>query len=143
MDQCCNSADCTVGGCYLTTSILSCLGGPPEPVFNECLSDECQVDSDCPNMGAGPEACIQANAYGYPYRSCMPSYCHTDADCTAQPCGVCAPIIGDCCSLPVGLVRLSRRVQASERLPERGRVPARSAGHRDLRRRHPHVPGLT
>jgi hypothetical protein len=103
MNQCCTSADCMQGKCYSTQSLPSC-GGPARPLYNACVTDQCVADADCSSTGgAASQACLPAGAYGEPMRTCLPAFCHTDADCTAQPCGVCAPIVGPCCSTPTGL----------------------------------------
>ena len=41
-------------------------------------------------------------------RTCFTGYCDTDADCTAHPCGWCAPITGPCCDflIDIGCVYL-------------------------------------
>jgi hypothetical protein len=98
--QCCKSADCKQGKCYSTKSVPRCAG--PAQIYNECAVDTCTSDAQCANE-LFPPICIPAGAFGYPTRTCFAAYCHTDADCTAQPCGVCAPITGPCCSFPAGL----------------------------------------
>jgi hypothetical protein len=102
-NQCCSSADCTPGKCYSTDSFPSC-GGPAQPHENLCLSDECTTDDECVS-GADifAQLCAPAGFNGSPVRACFTAYCHTDADCTAQPCGACVPITGPCCDFPTGL----------------------------------------
>jgi hypothetical protein len=102
-NECCTSADCQAGKCYSTGVFPSC-GGPAVPIFNACLVDQCTSDDDCPvTNGVPSQACFPAGAYEDPLRACYPAYCHTDADCTAQPCGACVPVVGPCCSVPAGL----------------------------------------
>jgi hypothetical protein len=102
-NQCCTSADCHEGQCYSTGSLPYC-GGPAPPLYNTCITDACTTDDDCPaTAGAPSQACLPAGAYGEPMRTCYPAYCHTNADCTAHPCGVCAPVVGPCCSTAAGL----------------------------------------
>jgi hypothetical protein len=95
-DQCCKTADCKKGKCYLSTDVPMC--GSFDPVYNECAADACAGDADC-----GPQAiCAPAGAYG-PVRRCIAAYCKTSAECGAKPGGVCAPIDNPCCAVPVGL----------------------------------------
>jgi hypothetical protein len=102
MDQCCTSADCKQGKCYSTSSLPYC-GGPAMAVYNVCAADACAQDQDCPKSGGAPELCAPAGAFGIPMRFCMQGYCHTNADCTASPGGVCEPIQSSCCSVPAGV----------------------------------------
>ncbi len=103
MDQCCTSADCPNGApCYSTDVITICKGGPAMPIFNECVADSCASDTDCAG-GTGPQICAPAGAFGYPLHACFPAACHTDADCTAAPCGACVTVSSSCCALPAGL----------------------------------------
>jgi hypothetical protein len=100
MNQCCTTADCKQGKCY-STDVYPYCGGPPQQVYNECAYDECMGDPECmPGPNFGPRICAPAGYLGVPVRSCVGAYCHTDADCTAHPCGTCAPITGPCCGFP-------------------------------------------
>jgi hypothetical protein len=102
-NQCCTSADCKQGKCYSTESLPYC-GGPAMEIYNACMSDTCTTDADCvTNAGTLPEICVPAGAFGYPVRTCFTAYCHTSADCTAHPGGVCAPVSAPCCGTPAGL----------------------------------------
>ena len=100
-DQCCTSADCKTGKCYLSTSLPQC-GGPAMQVSNLCLSDTCSNDAACGN-GSVPQICTPAGAFGFPTRQCLVAYCHTDADCGAQAGGHCAVVSAPCCTSPAGL----------------------------------------
>jgi hypothetical protein len=96
-DECCSSADCKHGGCYSSANVPSC----DTPLHNECVVDACTNDAEC--HGETPEICVPAGAWGYARRACIQAYCHTDADCTAAPCGRCAVIYGLCCPEPQGI----------------------------------------
>jgi hypothetical protein len=103
MDQCCSAADCPNGApCYSTDVITLCKGGPAMPIFNECVADACATDADCLG-GMAPQICAPAGAFGNPLRSCFRANCHTDADCTAAPCGACVTVSSTCCAVPAGL----------------------------------------
>lgn len=97
-DECCTSADCPQGKCYLSTDVPLCGGVQPE--YNECVVDECAADADC-NLGV-PALCAPAGVYG-PNRRCVAAYCKTNADCNAEPNGMCAPIASPCCVLPIAV----------------------------------------
>jgi hypothetical protein len=101
MDQCCASADCKTGKCYLSTSLPQC-SGPAMATYNECVSDACATDADCKN-GTLPQICTPAGAFGFATRQCLAAYCHTDADCGAKAGGHCATVSQPCCSTPGGL----------------------------------------
>jgi len=101
--QCCSSADCKQGGCWSTLMLPYC-GGPAQQDYNECMTDQCTSDVQCASdVGAPKPVCAPAGAFGEPVRFCFTGYCHTDADCTAKPGGVCRPVTGPCCSTPLGL----------------------------------------
>jgi len=90
-NECCSSADCTSGACFsvVVAAGPQCgLGG--FDTINQCLSDRCQADSDCPQS----ELCSPPG-FG-PVRECLPAACRTDADCTASPGGACI-VFGDRC----------------------------------------------
>jgi hypothetical protein len=102
VDQCCTSADCKNGGkCYSTTNLPFC-GGPAVQVYNMCVTDQCTDDASCTGSGAN-RICVPAGSVGSPARSCFTAYCHTDAECTAQPGGACVVVRASCCNLPAGL----------------------------------------
>ena len=102
-DQCCSSADCKQGQCWSTQTLPYC-GGPAMQIYNECMTDACTSDAECVHgADVPPEICAPAGTFGEPVRFCFTAYCHTDADCTAQPGGVCRPVTGPCCAAPVGL----------------------------------------
>lgn len=97
-DQCCGSADCPEGKCYSSMDVPLC--GGVQPLYNECVVDECQSDGDC-KLGV-PALCVPAGAYG-PMRRCVVAYCKTNADCLAEPGGYCAPIENPCCQIPLAV----------------------------------------
>jgi hypothetical protein len=101
-DQCCSSADCEakVPGtkCYEEPVEPHC--GGAQLISNVCAADRCASDADCP----GPNGvCVPAGTLGRKIRSCMPSGCRLDRDCTAQPGGFCAPVTDGCCQAAMGL----------------------------------------
>jgi hypothetical protein len=101
-DQCCTSTDCKSGqACYSTGTLTECAGGPAIQIYNECVGDQCESDADC--TGATPQICAPAGAFDYPMRACFTAYCHTDADCMAQPGGACVTVSQPCCDVPGGL----------------------------------------
>ena len=94
-DECCASADCAEGKCYLSTDLPYC-GGPAMATYNRCVTDGCATDADC-----GTNAiCAPVGAFGNPVRACFPAFCKTNADCGD---GSCAPIQDSCCAEPAGL----------------------------------------
>jgi hypothetical protein len=103
-DQCCTSADCTMGKCYLDSNLpfFDCSGGGFSP-SNTCLADACETDADCAGqVGGEPTICAPAGTVG-PMRTCLVAYCHTNADCTTHGPGRCALIQNPCCTVPWGL----------------------------------------
>jgi hypothetical protein len=102
-DQCCDSSECINGRCFPGPFGPYC-GGILPPGNNLCAVDECQVESDCPTPPPSYlYVCAPAMTMGSPVRSCVLSTCRTDADCSAEPGGVCGPVQTACCSGPVGL----------------------------------------
>ena len=103
MNQCCTTADCMHGKCW-STNVYPYCGGPAKQVYNECATDQCTNDGQCvPGATVPPQICAPAGFLGVPVRTCFTAFCRTDADCTAHPCGTCAPITGPCCSFPLGM----------------------------------------
>lgn len=100
-DECCTSADCAAGKCYLSTDIPYC-GGPAMATYNRCVADECASDADCAG-GSVARICAPAGAWGNPHRVCTSAYCKTNADCTAKAGGYCAPVSDPCCFVASGL----------------------------------------
>lgn len=98
IDQCCTSADCTTGACYLGPIVRSC-GGAVRLPFNECASDMCADDGDC----GTDQICAPAGTFA-PVAYCVAGSCHHDADCTAEAGGECVVARDPCCSIPTGLV---------------------------------------
>jgi len=90
-NECCSSEDCSSGACF-TVAVAAgpqCGLGGFDPI-NQCLSDHCQVDSDCPqNQLCSPPG------FGA-VRECLPAACRTDADCTESRGGACV-VFGDRC----------------------------------------------
>jgi hypothetical protein len=105
-DKCCSSADCkNLGGCWSTQTLPGC-GNDGADDWNECMGDACNSDASCNYLNdlTYPKFCAPAGAFGVPVRLCYTAACHTRADCTAHPGGVCAPLAnGPDCSTPVTL----------------------------------------
>jgi len=82
--------------------------GPVQPfcggVFmgsaNVCAADQCQSDADC---GSPSEICAPAGTMNLQARACVYAGCRTNADCSASPGGVCAPVPDACCQTVYGL----------------------------------------
>ena len=64
-----------------------------------CAADRCASDADCNNGGI----CVKPGLIGNAVAFCMRAYCHTDADCSAHPGGICAPIKLPCCNGYAGM----------------------------------------
>jgi hypothetical protein len=102
--QCCKTSDCngdarSAAVCVLGPIEPTC-GGPVIVPTNVCASDACKTAADC----SGPNAiCAQAGTLGRKAARCMTGGCRRDSDCTAQPGGICAPVVGACCAQPAGL----------------------------------------
>jgi hypothetical protein len=90
VDQCCSTAECATGTCYL--SPMSHCGGLIRLPQNECMTDECQTDADC----GTDQACVPAGTIG-PVKTCIDASCHTDADCTDEAGGHCVLSGNPCC----------------------------------------------
>jgi Cys-rich repeat protein len=67
--------------------------------FNQCAIDQCGQDADCLNG----QICGLAGTLGRQIRACLPAGCKVDADCTAAPGGICAPVKEPCCGTSAGL----------------------------------------
>jgi len=94
---CCSSAECTGGAkCYPPFGYCGGIIGPG----NQCLSNQCQKDSDC---AGDPSICLQAGMLEYPINACAPAHCKQDSECTATPGGRCAPVRMPCCTTRVEL----------------------------------------
>lgn len=92
LDECCTSADCAMGACYLGPLVPFC-GGIIPPAYNQCGSDQCASDADC----AGG-ACMPAGTVGNAIATCVPSAC-------GPGCGAgegCALVRDPCCNGPAG-----------------------------------------
>ena len=98
IDECCTTADCAFGSCYATPIVPFCGGAEQQP-FNVCVADQCADDAAC---GAG-SICAPAGTLARKVRACAPASCKVNADCTAEPSGVCAPVVDPCCGYPAGL----------------------------------------
>ena len=57
---------------------------------NVCVQDECASDDDCAGGACTPDGFDIA-------RHCIAAGCHSDADCTDEPGGVCLILEGGCC----------------------------------------------
>jgi len=100
-DECCDSSECAGATCYASGDLPYCGGAMPIP-RNRCIGDECGADLDCAG-GATDAICAPAGAFGQPGRACVQAYCRTNADCTDEPNGYCAPILNPCCNSVLGL----------------------------------------
>lgn len=93
-EECCSSVDCPAGSCFsqvVGVGIACGLGG--FDTINQCLSDRCQTDADCPET----EICAPLGMSG-PVRHCIAAACRSDADCTAAPGGACVAFAESCCT---------------------------------------------
>lgn len=92
-DECCVDNDCTAqaGGACVRTPIFYCGGVQPEE-STECMYDGCSSDADC----ASNEVCLTRGAFGEPVSRCAPTFCRTDAECTAGTAGRCTPFVDPC-----------------------------------------------
>jgi hypothetical protein len=99
-DECCTSADCAKGKCYLNTYLTDYLCSGGVSPSNVCVADACSSDADCGQGGVS--ICAPAGTIG-PARVCLPAYCHTNADCTSDGHGLCAPVVSPCCTTTLGL----------------------------------------
>lgn len=99
LDQCCDSVPCPNGEpCRVGPLVPICAGVPIEP-YNQCAADQCTQDADC----APGQICGPVGALGLAIRACLGAGCKLDADCTAAPGGVCAPVLEPCCNTVAGL----------------------------------------
>ena len=104
MDQCCTSKDCSEGKCFSSTQMPQWSCGGAQPVeHNVCMADQCSSDDDCKQDGS-PRICVAAGAVGNAVSYCLRASCHTDADCSAEPGGICAPVRQPCCRALAGLL---------------------------------------
>jgi len=85
---CVTSGDCGTGRYF-------CATGEP----NGYCQRECGKDADCPDG----QICAPAGTLNFKIRACVAAGCKVDADCTAYPGGVCAPIDDPCCNATAGL----------------------------------------
>lgn len=96
--QCCQTSDCQNGAiCYPEPLAPVC--GPVSVSGNVCSSGTCTSDSTC---GAN-SICAPAGTFDRKVRMCVPAGCLRDVDCKDAPGGICAPVSGGCCDLPIGL----------------------------------------
>ncbi len=95
-DECTSSADCGEEcDCFLFPELYSGFYFP----HNECVCDECDADSDCPDSER--QVCVPAGAsWGGPLNQCKNVLCRTDADCTADALGQCTLFRDPCSSQP-------------------------------------------
>ncbi len=99
IDECCKSADCSSGAlCYAGPVVPHCGGAIPSNQ-NVCAKDFCSSDADCGNG----EVCLPAGVLGNEVRACLSAKCRTDADCTVETGGQCAPVMNPCCNAASGL----------------------------------------
>jgi hypothetical protein len=91
-DECSSSEDCPVGpnpGCF--TAYFGICSDHPPGGHNICVRDECETDDDCPNF------CVPSRLSPWRRSQCTSGSCRVDGDCTAHPCGFCAPLADPCC----------------------------------------------
>jgi hypothetical protein len=101
LDQCCPATQhlCPKGApCYLGPLVPVCTGIPLQP-HNQCGIDQCAKDVDC----APGQICALAGTLGLLIRACVNAHCKVNADCTAHPGGICAPVEDPCCTASDGL----------------------------------------
>lgn len=99
LDQCCADKPCPNNEpCYQGPLVPFCGGVQMEP-HNQCATDQCAQDADC----APDQICGLAGTLGRLIRACVPAACKVDADCTALPGGLCAPVQSPCCGSVTGL----------------------------------------
>lgn len=96
-DDCCTTADCVTGTCFLGPVHRGCGGATPIPA-NECALDECERAGDCP-LGI----CAPAGTFA-PIATCLLAACLRDSDCVAAAGGVCVLARDPCCGVERGLV---------------------------------------
>jgi hypothetical protein len=93
LDECCSNADCAMGTCQQWPAKPYC-GGAAIEWHNVCAVDECFESADCgPGM-----ACAARGTVHNKMNVCIPATCQIDADCTAEPGGVCHPLQAQCCN---------------------------------------------
>lgn len=102
LDDCCDSDDCESGACHRADFGPFC-GGISPLEYTVCLSDLCQMDQDCPDVPETDYVCAPEHTFGRPVRHCLRAGCRTDADCTEESGGVCAPVTTACCSAVTAL----------------------------------------
>ena len=93
-DQCCTHTDCNGNdpdAVCVTGPIFYCGGIAPVPA-NVCLTDECNLDSDCQDR----QVCVPARVFGEPVARCVSAVCEIDADCDARSGGECRPFTDPC-----------------------------------------------
>jgi hypothetical protein len=100
---CCKSSDCNSGNpngkCVLGPDQRVCSGLTAVPA-NVCVTDECQTASDC---SGGATICAPPGTLGNKAARCFSGGCVFDRDCTQASGGICAPVVGSCCSAVIGL----------------------------------------
>jgi hypothetical protein len=101
LDQCCPTMGVTCPNnapCYAGPLLPFCAGIPMQP-HNQCAVDQCTQDADC----TSGQICTLAGTLGRKIRACMTASCKLDADCVADPGGICAPVMEPCCGVVAGL----------------------------------------
>ena len=104
-DDCCDDLACPGGRCVRSMDVDYCTDYVVEP-RNRCV-DDCTGHDECEPINGEPSFCLPPNLYGALGRSCVSAFCWSDADCTAEPGGVCAVIESGCfgkCSPTIGCV---------------------------------------
>ncbi|CAN92111.1 hypothetical protein predicted by Glimmer/Critica [Sorangium cellulosum So ce56] len=97
-DECCTTEDCGPGSTCLAAPLLPYCGGPPPLENNVCAKDLCSSDDECPGG-----LCAPAGTLNNKVRACVSARCRLDADCDAEPGGICATVRDPCCNQPEGL----------------------------------------
>jgi hypothetical protein len=95
-NECCSSDECTDARCFsVMTQPVQCSATGGFDVVNECVSDTCATDDDCPSGVCSPEGLGNG-------RACIPAHCEKDSDCDDQAGGVCTYFDLGCCATQVG-----------------------------------------
>jgi hypothetical protein len=97
-DECDATRPCGEGRCYLVTfSPTGVCGAGGAEDLNRCRADECTSDADCAGGVCAPRGFrLEANVEGGDVRSCILAGCRSNADCNAEPGGICAVIHHTC-----------------------------------------------
>ena len=95
LDECCDSSECAAGACFEVPLVPRCMGVIMMP-RNVCAEDQCADSSECVGV---LNTCFPARVLGRAIAACGIANCQTNADCTAEPGGYCAPVREPCCGV--------------------------------------------